>query len=322
MKKEIVEILCCISCYSSLNLQIDEQSNEEIIRGHLICETCHVKYPIINSIPRIVPAKMLYIEKKTCDSFDFAWKHYGRQLSDNLNSEFLSLVRPWKASDFQDKVVLDVGCGAGRLSRLAASYGAKHVFSIDLSSAVEEAFELSKNYSNIHFFQASLFNLPFKKEFDIIFSLGVLHHTPNSFLGFKSILKSLNVGGKVGIWVYGKEGNEVMGPLMSLFRIITTRLNSNTRKRLSKIIIIMVEVFYVSTSKFFNNLFYGDYLKYFNKVLSRVDREYVAFDFMSTPIIKYISKKELDIWVREENLLDVLILRRNGNSWMLTGRKQ
>ena len=198
----------------------------------------------------------------------------------------------------------------------------KTCFSIDLSSAVEAAFELSKNYSNIHFFQASLFDLPFKKEFDIIFSLGVLHHTPSSFLGFKSILKSLKVGGKVGIWVYGKEGNEVMGPLMNLFRIITTRLNSSTRKRLSKIIIIMVEVFYVSTSKFFNNLFYGDYLRYFNKELGRVDREYVAFDFMSTPIIKYISKKELGIWAREENLLDVLILRRNGNSWMLTGRKQ
>ena len=57
----------------------------------------------------------------------------------------------------------------------------KTCFSIDLSSAVEAAFELSKNYSNIHFFQASLFDLPFKKEFDIIFSLGVLHHTPSSF---------------------------------------------------------------------------------------------------------------------------------------------
>ncbi len=265
---------------------------------------------------------MLYVEEKTSDSFGCAWKHYGRQLSDNLNSEFLSLVRPWKASDFKDKVVLDVGCGAGRLSRLAASYGAKHVFSIDLSRAVEAAFELSKDYSNIHFFQASLFDLPFKKEFDIVFSLGVLHHTPNPLLGFKSILEVLKVKGKVGIWVYGKEGNEVMGPLMNLFRIITTRLNSSTRKRLSKIIIIMVEVFYVSTSKFFNNLFYGDYLRYFNKELGRVDREYVAFDFMSTPIIKYISKKELGIWAREENLLDVLILRRNGNSWMLTGRKQ
>jgi SAM-dependent methyltransferase len=232
------------------------------------------------------------------------------------------LVRPWKESDFKDKVVLDVGCGAGRLSRLTASYGAKYVVSVDLSGAVDEALELSKDYLNIHFLQASLFNLPLKIKFDLIFSLGVLHHTPSPFLGFKSILKSLKVGGKVGIWVYGKEGNKVMGPLLNLFRIITTRLNSSTRKRLSKIIIIMVEVFNVSIFKFFNNLFYGDYLEYFNRELSMADREYVAFDFMSTPIIKYISKRELDILVSEVGLLDVMILQRNGNSWMLTGRKQ
>jgi len=320
LKREFVDDLCCPRCHSDFSLQIDEQRNEEIIRGLLICETCHVKYPIINSIPRIVPNQLLYVEEKTSDSFGCAWKHYGRQLSNNLNTEFLSLVRPWKESDFKDKVVLDVGCGAGRLSRLAASYGAKYVVSVDLSGAVDEALELSRDCSNINFLQASLFNLPLKIKFDLMFSLGVLHHTPSPSLGFKSVLKSLKVGGKIGVWVYGKEGNKIMGPLMNLFRIITTRLNSRIRKRLSKIIVMMEEVSYNSVFKAIG--FYGEYLRYFNEQLSRADREYVVFDFISTPIIKYISKKELDIWVNEVGLLDVMVLQRNGNSWMLTGRKQ
>ena len=319
MKREFVDDLCCPRCHSDFSLQIDEQRNEEIIRGHLVCEACHAKYPIINSIPRIVPNQLLYVEKKTSDSFGCAWKHYGRQLSNNLNAEFLSLVRPWKESDFKDKVVLDVGCGAGRLSRLAASYGAKYVVSVDLSGAVDEALELSKDYSNIRFLQASLFNLPLKIKFDLIFSLGVLHHTPSPFSGFKSVLKSLKVGGEIGVWIYGKEGNKVMGPLMNLFRIITTRLNSRIRKRLSTIIVMMEEVSYNSVFKSIE--FYGEYLRYFNKELSRADREYVVFDFISTPIVKYISKKELDIWVSEVGLLGVMVLQRNGNSWMLTGRK-
>ena len=196
----------------------------------------------------------------------------------------------------------------------------KYVVSVDLSGAVDEALELSRDCSNINFLQASLFNLPLKIKFDLMFSLGVLHHTPSPSLGFKSVLKSLKVGGKIGVWVYGKEGNKVMGPLMNLFRIITTRLNSRIRKRLSKIIVMMEEVSYNSVFKAIG--FYGEYLRYFNEQLSRADREYVVFDFISTPIIKYISKKELDIWVNEVGLLDVMVLQRNGNSWMLTGRKQ
>ena len=110
-----------------------------------------------------------------------------------------------------------------------------------------------------------------------------------------------------------------MGPLMNLFRIITTRLNSRIRKRLSTIIVMMEEVSYNSVFKSIE--FHGEYLRDFNKELSRADREYVVFDFISTPIVKYISKKELDIWVSEVGLLDVMVLQRNGNSWMLTGRK-
>jgi uncharacterized protein YbaR (Trm112 family) len=78
LKRKFVDDLCCPRCHSDFSLQIDEQRNEEIIRGHLICETCHVKFPIINSIPRIVPTQLAYVEEKTSDSFGCAWKHYGR----------------------------------------------------------------------------------------------------------------------------------------------------------------------------------------------------------------------------------------------------
>ena len=46
-----------------------------------------------------------------------------------LNSELL----------FQNKIVLDVGCGTGILSMFAAKAGAAHVYGVDMSGIVESA---------------------------------------------------------------------------------------------------------------------------------------------------------------------------------------
>lgn len=43
---------------------------------------------------------------------------------------------------FKDKIVLDVGCGTGILSMFAAKAGAKHVYSVDMSSIIEKAKEI------------------------------------------------------------------------------------------------------------------------------------------------------------------------------------
>ena len=47
-------------------------------------------------------------------------------------------------------------------------------------------------------FQANLYELPFKENsFDYVYSLGVLQHTPNVELSFKTIILYLKNGGKL-----------------------------------------------------------------------------------------------------------------------------
>lgn len=326
MKEEILNYLCCPVCGSDFELETLKKCNGEVEKGNLTCKKCYKKYPIIDWIPRILPEELCKSEKKTIDSFAFEWKYYGRLLSNNLNTEFLTRVQPWREEDFKGKVVLDVGCGAGRLSRLASDYGAKVVFSIDLGRAVEAARELSVDYTNIHFFQGSLFELPFKQKFDIVFCMGVLHHTPSPSLGFKSILKPLKDGGKIGIWVYSREGNEVINPLMNIFRVITTKLNSQTKLILANLIVRTEEFFYSLINNIAGNIYYGDYLKYFNTQISSSDRQSIVFDFMSTDIVKYISRKELESWLTGANLTDIVISKHNTEGsdtkgWALTGKK-
>jgi SAM-dependent methyltransferase len=76
---------------------------------------------------------------------------------------------------------------------------------VDLSYAIESAHKNIGSRPNVHLAQADLFHLPFpQKAFDCIFSIGVLHHTPdcrNAVLGLIPFLKD---GGTLAVWVYPK----------------------------------------------------------------------------------------------------------------------
>jgi len=51
MKKELMQILACPVCKGDLELKVDEEEGEEIVRGSLYCSKCNHSYPIIDTIP-------------------------------------------------------------------------------------------------------------------------------------------------------------------------------------------------------------------------------------------------------------------------------
>ena len=70
-----------------------------------------------------------------------------------------------------------------------------------------------------------LYSLPFAPEsFDYIYSLGVLHHTPNCEQAFKRLPRLLKPGGTISLWVYS--GYNRWYRMSDLYRRITHRLPS------------------------------------------------------------------------------------------------
>jgi uncharacterized protein YbaR (Trm112 family) len=55
MKRELMDILACPVCKGSLELSADEENETEIVTGSLYCQKCNVKYPIIDTIPNLLP---------------------------------------------------------------------------------------------------------------------------------------------------------------------------------------------------------------------------------------------------------------------------
>lgn len=55
MKKDLMNILVCPVCKGKLVLTIDKENEEEIVAGFLYCGQCNVRYPIVDTIPNLLP---------------------------------------------------------------------------------------------------------------------------------------------------------------------------------------------------------------------------------------------------------------------------
>jgi SAM-dependent methyltransferase len=217
MKRQLANLLVCPMCQLALQLEVASEQDGEITRGALQCSKCRRQYPILGSIPRFVTTDA-YVS-----TFSFEWKRWRRTQFDTA-SRHSSLATFQKSTgrepaDLARKLVLDAGCGAGRYMDLVAQASAQ-VVGVDLSLAVEVAHENLGGWSNCHFVQADLLHLPFPaRTFDFIYSIGVLHHTPNPRESFARLVPALRPGGEIAIWVYP------LRRLTETFRYFPDRVN-------------------------------------------------------------------------------------------------
>ena len=105
--------------------------------------------------------------------------------------------------------ILIAGCGTGEHSITTAStFKNCDVLAIDLSlSSVAYAKRKTEelNISNIDYMQADILDLGvLNRKFDIIESVGVLHHMNNPMVGWKVLADCLNTGGLMRIGLYSE----------------------------------------------------------------------------------------------------------------------
>ena len=50
-----MDILACPVCKGELEHNIEEENEQEIVTGSLHCDRCNVYYPIVDTIPNLLP---------------------------------------------------------------------------------------------------------------------------------------------------------------------------------------------------------------------------------------------------------------------------
>lgn len=200
MKSRLTNLLACPDCQARFRLEINAQRGDEVVSGFLRCAGCALTFPVRHGIPRFVS------DEAYAASFAFEWKRWRRTQFDTgsrrTSESAFTASTGKRPCELSGKLVLDAGCGAGRYMDLVAREGAE-VLGVDLSLAVEVARENLGTLPNCHFIQTDLLRLPFLPEtFDFIYSIGVLHHTPNTRESFSRLVPTLKPSGEVAIWVY------------------------------------------------------------------------------------------------------------------------
>ena len=299
MKHSLLELLRDPHSGESFTLHIDHQQADEIITGTLITSD-GTRYQITKGIPRFVPHDD-YVE-----NFSFEWtKHRTTQLDSANNSreseERFADSLPFPLVELAGKIVLDVGCGMGRFAEIVLKYGGT-VVGIDLSYAVDAAWTNMGQHPKANFVQANIFSLPFASaSFDLIYSLGVLHHTPDPRAAFDCLPRLLKPNGTLMTTFYAGY-NKAYVAASEFWRWMFRRI---PRPTLYKMAHVSVPFYYVTRlpkiGKVFSTFFpMSGHKRAEWRILD-------TFDWWSPQYQFYFTHPEVFRWYQEHSLGNIVV---------------
>lgn len=225
MKPHLVEMLACPFCGGELDLDIELQIDDEVAEGVLRGHACEHRFTVSGGIPRLLDTADE--ASHVAESFGFEWDrfHRGAFESDTVfgltadqdrRSFFEGLdISP---ADLVGALVLDAGCGSGRLTvDLARRHPEATFVALDINPAIEHVFRASLDLPNLHVVRGSVLSPPFRAGlFDYVWSNGVIHHTGDTRGAFDALAAKTRTGGRAYLWVYERKPS----PLVALRRLL------------------------------------------------------------------------------------------------------
>jgi len=328
VKPSLLEHLACPGCRGSLDLAAGALEGAEVMEGALRCGGCGAVYAVRRGVPRFVDPDGTMASSRTASAFGWEWRTFSR-IDEHHEQQFLDWIAPAVPDTFRGRVVLEGGCGKGRHTRLAARYGASAVIGVDLSEAVDVAFDNTRGEPAAHVVQADLLRLPLRPaSCDYAFSVGVLHHLPDPTSGFLSLAGAVRPGGEVSVWVYGAENNGWIVNLVSPLRVVlTSRLPPRLLHALSFVLALplwtVLRLLYRPARRvgepWTRLLPYYSYLAYISGFPFR-EIHAIVHDHLAAPIAHYLEREVVEGWYRSVGARETVVASHNRNSWRGYGR--
>ena len=251
------------------------------------------------------------------------WHEQWELFQDKERFLFEEWIAPATLEDFRGKKVLECGCGGGQHTSFVSPFAAS-VTAVDLNTT-DIARARNEKFSNVKFIEADIATMDLKEQFDIVFCIGVIHHTDNPDLTFSNIYKHCKPGGKVIIWTYSAEGNAlvrwIVEPIRKLF---LSRMARRSLIGVSRVLTAMLYpfVYTIYLIPLFAFLPYYEYFKNFRK-LSFERNILNVFDKLNAPQTKFTTESKCHEWFNQNRFIrdSITIRRYAGVSYSLGGTR-
>jgi len=271
------------------------------------------------------------IDWTTVKSFGEEWKafdQFSQEEIDLIGNEYFDIVPDSVLN--KNCVALDLGCGSGRWTRYVCEK-AKFVEAVDPSEAVFSAASLLKEQKNVRITQAASSDIPFPdNSFDFVFSLGVLHHIPDTGQAMKDCVAKLKQGGCFLVYLYYKLDNKSLAykllfHLADIFRRGICRLPSGVKKIVCDLLAVLFYLPFIGIAKLVKKLSpTKNWFKqiplwyYHNKTWNVIRND--SLDRFGTPLEQRFSKLEIQEMMENAGLKDI-VFSDNAPYWHAVGFK-
>jgi SAM-dependent methyltransferase len=249
------------------------------------------------------------------------WTWQWEKFYDDNQWLFFDWIWPNTLEDFRGKDVLDCGCGGGQHLRIIAPYCASAV-GVDLN-AIDSARKHTTHLAKISLYEADIAEMDLGRSFDIVYSIGVLHHTDDPDRAFRNIVKHCKPGGRVIVWVYSYEGNFLNRTALEWTkRRLVFKLPRRTVWAVSWLLttLLYMPIYTVYLLPRMHLPFDG-YFSNWRKLSYRRNLLNV-FDKLNAPQTWFITEQKIRGWFSPEQFTDVHISRYKGVSWRGSGTKR
>ena len=188
-------------------------------------------------------------DSKTIEGFGDEWSRFDQsglteQDHEEMFNDYFSIF-PWNRLPV-DSIGLDLGCGSGRWA-IKVAPRVQQLHCIDASKdALEVAKKNLAGMNNCQFHLASVVDIPLPNEsVDFVYSLGVLHHIPDTADGIKTCVAKLKKGAPCLLYLYYAFDNKpawyrFIWKLSESGRLLISRMPFSLRYVTSQIIALLV----------------------------------------------------------------------------------